>query len=67
MSTKVTPTVGLLAIILMFAVATVLSLPAAFFLMLFLGNVGLHLSFLACVPGALVIAALKSTAATTKK
>lgn len=66
MSTKVTPAVGLLAVIMLFALATLLALPAAFFLMLFLGNLGVHLSFIACLPGALVIAALKSTTTTSK-
>lgn len=63
---KITPAVGLLAVVLLFIVAAVLALPAAFFLMLFLGNLGLHLSFIACLPGAMVIAALKSTTSSTR-
>lgn len=63
---KVTPAVGLLAVILLFIVAAVLAVPAAFFLMLFLGNLGVHLSFIGCLPGAMVIAALKSTTTTRK-
>lgn len=41
---------GLLVILFM---AIINAVPLAFFTMLFLGNIGLHLSFLAILPGAL--------------
>lgn len=48
------------AFIALFLVGLVLALPTAFFLMLFLGNLGINLSFWGAIPGALTLAALKS-------
>lgn len=44
--------VGLIAILLL---AVINAAPLAFFAMLFLGNIGVHLSFLAVLPGAIAL------------
>lgn len=44
-----------LAVILVAVLALIIALPLAFFGMLFLGNVGVHLGFWACLPGAIAI------------
>jgi hypothetical protein len=44
--------VGLLAILLL---AVINASPLAFFAMIFLGNIGVHLSFLAVLPGAIAL------------
>lgn len=55
---KVSAATVLVATILLYAVATILALPAAFLLMVFLGNVGINISFWATLPGAIVLASL---------
>ena len=35
--------------------------PTAFFMMLFLGNLGIHLSFIGCLPGAIALRGIMSS------
>ena len=56
-----------LASILMLMLAVVLAIPVAFFLMLFLGNLGIHLGFVACIPGGIVLSSVRSRISTDSK
>lgn len=50
----------LMAAILLLSVTALFSVPTAFFLMLFLGNLGIKIGFLGTLPGAIAIGTLKS-------
>lgn len=45
----------IIGLIVLVVVATIIATPAAFFGMLFLGNLGINLSFWAVLPGAIAL------------
>ena len=46
---------GIIALVLIFVVAIIMAAPLTWFLMLFLGNLGINISFFGCIPGAFVL------------
>ena len=56
----------LFTLILTFATALVLAAPVAWLLMLFFGNLGVHIGFWGCVPGAILIGMLRTSVETKR-
>lgn len=58
--------IGIVASVLILVVAAVLAVPLAFFLMLFIGNLGVNVSFWGALPGAFALGSIiRPTTATT--
>lgn len=57
----------LVGILVLAMLAVLNAAPLTFFLMLFLGNVGVHLGFLDLLPGAIVIYLIKNNVITYNK
>ena len=51
--------VVLAALVLLFAIAVVMAVPVTWLLMLFLGNIGVHVGFWACIPGGILLGLIK--------
>lgn len=53
-----------MVIFVIFMLAVLNALPLTFFIMLFLGNIGVHLGFLDLLPGAIAIHIIKNSVIT---
>lgn len=57
---KLTAPVFLASLVTVFVFGILMTLPLAYVLMLFAGNVGLNLSFVGAIPGAILLTAVRA-------